>query len=523
MLANRLSADRNNQVLLLEAGPVDNSLFISMPTAFIYAATDQRFDWGYYGEKEPYISDRLIHCPRGRVTGGSSSINSMSFVRGHRRDFDRWATESGYDEWSYAQCLPYFKKLENFSKGENEFRGAGGPVNVLSPLFSNPLCDVFLKACEQIGHPISKDTNGRNQEGFAEMEQTIRNGQRESAASAYLHPISSRPNLTILNHAHTNRIGLTRQTNNTQVAQEVEVSYNGEIVFFKAHQEIILSAGAINTPQILMLSGIGPAQHLKSMNIKVLRDLPGVGENLQDHAEVSLQYESRQPITTTPYLKPWRKAMLGIQWLFTKQGLGATNHFEVAGYVNSRDDVEHPDLQIVFIPLLVRRDGKAYNDTHGFQTTISLLRPKSKGQIRLKEKDPNVAPSILFNYLKETQDLVDLKSGIAKSRAIFSAPAFQDFLGSECEPGTDAVSDEALETYIRQTMGSTKHPSCTCKMGKDELSVVDGSGRVNGVQRLRIVDASIMPSITSGNINAPVLMLAEKISADILRSNNQEI
>lgn len=507
VLANRLSANPGTTVLLLEAGPAGRSLAIKMPSAFTYAKGNRRFDWGYETESEPGANSRRIECPRGRVLGGSSSINAMSFVRGHRADFDRWAGNPALRDWSYDRCLPWFRKLETFSGGENQFRGGMGPINVMVPRYSNPLCEVFLHACEQSGYALPPDTNGAQQEGFGPMDQTIHKGCRVSTASAYLHTVTTRPNLAVQDSCLTTRILFE---NNVAVA--IEYQCKGITRKARATREVILCAGAINSPQLLMLSGIGDAQHLQSLGIKVVNHLPGVGSNLQDHVEVTVKNACLKPVTTTPWLRLHRKAWLGIQWFFTRKGLGATNHFEVAGYVNSSPLAPHPDLQLCFIPLLVDRYAKTKSRDHGFQVTISLLRPKSRGTIRLRSSRPDEPPVLRFNYLSDAADVAALREGIVLTRNVFRAPALEPYRGAEIAPGKELVEPDDIDAFVCATVNSTHHPACTCSMGDNDQSVVDHQGRVHGVQGLRVVDASIMPSITSGNINAPTIMMAEKIA-----------
>ena len=507
VMANRLTEDSSCEVLLLESGSMDNSLLIKMPAAFANAMQSKRFDWGYLGEPEPYLKGRRLSCPRGRVVGGSSSINAMCYVRGHPLDFDRWAQETGFAGWSYENCLPYFKKMERYSRGENEFHGGQGPLEITSPEYSNQLNQIYLKACEQSGHPLNDDVNGKDQVGFGAIDQNIYQGQRFSAANAYLHPIRHRSNLTLVCNADVSRICMENDS-----AAAVEVRVKNKLYSIKARCETILCAGAINSPKLLMLSGIGSSGELNQLGIKPVCDLPGVGENLQDHVNVNVQYQSLQPITVTPYLKTHRKLGAGLQWLLSKKGVVSTNHFEVAGYVSSNEDVEHPDLQLLFMPLLANDQGKLPEEEHGFQVAVSQLRSKSRGHIKLKYNDPDAAPLILFNYLQDSQDLLELQRGIEITREIFAAPAFKNYLGKELFPGKSVVSGESYASFIIETLRSTKHPCCTCKMGSDSDAVVDQQGRVHGISNLRVIDASIMPSITSGNINAPTMMMAEKIS-----------
>jgi len=514
VLANRLSEDPEISVLLVEAGPEDRSVFLKMPSAFAHAMNSWKYDWNYIGDPEPYLENRQLSCPRGRVLGGSSSINAMCFVRGHRLDFDCWAKATGFKNWSYKNCLPYFKKLETFSGGASEFRGGSGPVSVIAPHFSNPLCEVFAHASSEAGYPWNRDTNGEQQEGFGLMDQMIRDGARESGSTAYLEPVLQRNNLTIACGSTIIRVSMKGKC-----AQGVELRINGSIQFIRSIRETILCAGSINSPKLLMLSGIGPAQHVNQLDIEMIHDLPGVGKNLQDHINVNVRYESLQPITTTSALKLHRKALIGLQWLATNRGLGATNHFEIAGYIKSKQGLTHPDLQLLFMPLLVDEDGKAPEQDHGFQVALSYLRSNSRGHIKLKSKDPDTPPSIVFNYLEAQQDYTALRAGIEKTREIFNTAAFGSYLGKELAPGESVTDANQFDHFIKNTLRSTKHPCGTCKMGSDTESVVDDQGKVHGVDQLRVVDASIMPHITTGNTNAPTIMLAEKI-ADMVRGRS---
>ncbi len=514
VLANRLSEDSEVSVLLVEAGPKDNSIFLKMPSAFAHAMNSWKYDWNYMGDPEPNLGNRQLPCPRGRVLGGSSSINAMCFVRGHRLDFDGWAKVTGFDNWSYNNCLPYFKKLETFSGGASEFRGGGGPVSVIAPKFSNCLCDVFAQASSEVGYPWSSDTNGEQQEGFGLMDQMIRDGRRESGSTAYLEPIRQRSNLTIVCDSTILRVSMKGKC-----AQGVELRTNGNIQHIGSARETILCAGSINSPKLLMLSGIGPAQQLNQLGIDVIQNLPGVGKNLQDHVNVNVKYESLKPITTTSALKLHRKAFIGLQWLATNRGLGATNHFEIAGYIKSKQELTHPDLQLLFMPLLVDEDGCRPEQDHGFQVALSYLRSNSRGCIKLKNKDPDTPPSIAFNYLDAQQDYTALRVAIQKTREICNSVAFEHYIGKEIAPGKSLRDAKQLNDFIKSTLRSTKHPCGTCKMGSDTESVVDDQGKVHGVDQLRVVDASIMPHITTGNTNAPTIMLSEKIS-DMVRGRS---
>ena len=510
-LANRLSERPDVSVLLLEAGPRDHSIFLKMPSAFAHAINSRKYDWNFMGDPEPYLDHRQLHCPRGRVLGGSSSINAMSFVRGNPLDFDLWAKSTGFADWAYEKCLPYFKKLETFSGGESQFRGGTGPVSVIVPEFSNPLCEVFADAIREAGYRWNPDVNGERQNGFGPMDQTIRNGRRESAATAYLKPAWHRKNLHVECNSTVSRILLDGNR-----VDGVEIISEGRNRLIRCRQEIILSAGAIESPKLLMLSGIGPAEHLREHGINLIQHLPGVGRNLQDHVNVNIQYECTQPITHTPLLKPYRKALVGLQWLLANNGPGATNHFEIAGYIKSRTGIDRPDLQLLFIPLLVDESGQASEQPHGFQVAASLLRSNSRGKIELKSSRPSDPPSIVFNYLESGLDYEELRCGIEKTREIFRADAFIPYVGNEITPGVSVSKSHQLDLFIRQSLRSTKHPCGTCRMGQDDGSVVDQQGRVHGVNALRVVDASIMPDITSGNTNAPTIMIAEKIADHLL-------
>ncbi|MEM7293563.1 MAG: choline dehydrogenase [Pseudomonadota bacterium] len=511
VLANRLSADSSIRVLLLEAGPMDHSPVLKIPAGFTYAISNPSFDWQFQGEPEPHLDGRQLVCNRGRVVGGSSSINALCFVRGHPLDFDEWAKQTGDSSWSYENCLPYFKKLESFSAGGNAHRGTDGPLKILQPTFSNPLNAVFAKACEERGYAWNPDPNGESQEGFGPMDQTIHTGERQSASVAYLHPVRQRPNLTLHCDSQVHRLLFTA----TQ-CDGVEYSQGKQRVVQKATKEVILCAGAIGSPTVLQRSGIGDGHQLQLLGIETVRDLPAVGKYLQDHVNVNVQYSCRQAITATPYLRLHRKALLAMQWWLTRRGPGATNHFEVAGYIHSRDGLKRPDLQLLFFPLLADDSGKPPREKHGFQVAISNLRSNSTGSVTLQSPDIDSPPAILFNYLASETDRESLRRGVEICREIFKAPAFEIFRGIELSPGENYPGEKDMQRFLREKLRSTKHPCGTCRMGQPTDSVVDSQGRVHGLTGLRIVDASIMPSITSGNINAPTLMLAEKIADTIV-------
>jgi choline dehydrogenase len=514
VLANRLSANPKNKILLLEAGGTDNKLLIKMPAAFSHAISRDKVDWGYISEPEKHTKGTRHTCPRGRVLGGSSSVNAMSFVRGQKQDFDDWAS-MGLDDWSYEKCLPYFRKMETYSVGTDAYRGGDGPLNVIAPKYSNPLNDVFLAAADEAGYPLNPDTNGVSQEGFGPMDQSIFQGRRQSTSVAYLKPIQDRKNLVVRTHALTQKILF-----DGTCATGVSYTHRNKQMVAHARREVISCCGAINSPQLLLLSGIGPADALQKMDIPLVAHSELVGKNLQDHIDVSVKYVCTKPVSMTPALKAWRKPFIGLEWLLNKTGPAATNHFEVAGYIRTDNKMDRPNIQLVFIPLMVNRDGSALDHPHGFQATVMLLRPQSVGSLKLASKDPKQAPVIQFNYLQSDKDVSELKDGIKRLRNIFRQPAFEPYLGDEVAPGNDVQDDHALEDSIRTHVTSTHHPACTCQMGSKDGSVVDESGLVRGVSNLRIVDASIFPMLTSGNINAPVIMAAEKISDVILMAES---
>ena len=506
VVANRLSADPRVKVLLLEAGPSDASPRVQMPAAFTYAMGHERFDWGFVAEAEPHLDHRVVHHPRGRVLGGSSSINAMGFTRGHPGDFERWAGNA-LPSWTYAHCLPYFKRMETASRGPGAYRGGEGPLKITTPGVVHPLNAAFLRACEQAGYPRSGDTNGWQCEGFGPMDMTIHEGRRMSTARAYLRPARDRRNLTVRTGCLATRIRFEGRR-----AAGVEYGRRGRRWTVRAEREVILCAGAINSPRLLMLSGIGDADALRRLGIDVVAHRPGVGENLQDHIDAGVKVTCRQPISDTPCLRPHRKALIGLRWLLFKTGPGATNHFEAGGFVRSRPDLAQPDLAMWFIPLLVRNDGSRLPYEHGYQATVVLLRPRSRGYVRLRSARPADPPLIRCNYLSEAEDLRTLREGVRRLREIFAQPAFDALRGDEIRPGAEAHRDGALDSYLRRTAKSTHHLSCTCPMGADERSVVDEEGRVHDVEALRVADASAMPDIASAALNATTIMVAEKLS-----------
>ncbi len=510
VLASRLTEDPEVRVLVLEAGGRDNSIFIHMPAALAKPLANDKYNWFYHSEPEPHLNNRRLYCPRGRVLGGSSSINGMAYVRGHARDYDRWA-QSGLSGWSYADVLPYFRKAETYERGPDDYRGGDGPLNVSAGTCENPLFQAWIEAGRQAGYPVTTDPNGQQQEGFGHMDMTVHNGRRWSAMVAYLKPAMERPNLTVWTRALTTRLLIE---NNRAVG--VELAKGRERVEVRAEREVILSGGAINSPQVLLLSGIGPADELAALGIPVVQDLPGVGKNLQDHLEVYVQHACTQPITLYSALKPWNQAKIGFDWLFFKKGLGATSHFEAGGFIRSRAGIEHPDLQYHFLPIAMNYDGSSPAGSHGFQAHVGPMRSQSRGSVTLKLSDPKEPPRIFFNYMSQEADRQEFRAGIRLTREVFAQKAFDAFRGPELAPGPEAQTDEELDAFVREHVESAYHPSCSCRMGTDPMAVVDGEAKVHGLERLRVVDASIMPSIVSGNLNAPTIMLAEKL-ADTIR------
>lgn len=510
-LAYRLSEDGRHSVIVIEYGGSDAGPFIQMPAALSFPMNMARYDWGYTTEPEPHLGGRRLATPRGKVIGGSSSINGMVYVRGHARDFDHWA-EAGARGWSFAEVLPYFKRMENAKAGEDGWRGREGPLHVQRGPRRNPLYDAFIEAGRQAGFELTDDYNGAKQEGFAAMEQTIHNGRRWSAANAYLKPALRRQNVSLV-RGFARRVVMENQR-----AVGVEIEAHKTIQVVKARREVIVAASAINAPKLLKLSGIGPAQELRRHGIAVVADRPGVGENLQDHLELYIQQECLQPITLHSSLGLLSKALIGAQWLFFKSGLGASNHFEAAAFVRSRAGVEYPDVQYHFLPAAIRYDGKAAAKTHGFQAHVGPMRSKSRGNVTLASPDPWAAPKIRFNYMAHEEDWADFRHCIRLTREIFSQPAFAPYRGREIAPGEEATSDEALDDFIREHVESAYHPCGTCRMGvpDDPMSVVDPELRVIGVEGLRVACSSVFPRITNGNLNAPSIMVGEKAADHIL-------
>lgn len=506
-------AEAGRSVTVIEHGGSDAGPFIQMPAALSYPMNMGLYDWGFATEPEPHLGGRRLVTPRGKVIGGSSSINGMVYVRGHARDFDTWA-EMGADGWAYADVLPYFRRMEHWhgDTGEAEYRGDSGPLHVTRGPRANPLFGAFVSAGQQAGYPVTTDYNGRQQEGFGAMEATIWQGNRWSAASAYLKPALK-----------TGRVRLVRGLARRVVldgrrATGVEISRKGRIEVIPAAREVILAASSINSPKLLMLSGIGPAAHLAEHGIPVLADRPGVGANLQDHLEIYMQFAARQPITLYKYWNLWGKALIGAQWLITRKGLGASNQFEACAFIRSRAGVDYPDIQYHFLPIAVRYDGKAAAEGHGFQVHVGPMRSKSRGAVTLRSARPEDAPRILFNYMSDPSDWEDFRACIRLTREIMAQPAMAAHLKHEIQPGDALQTDDQLDDFLRDHVESAYHPCGTCRMGRadDPGAVVDPEARVIGVEGLRVADSSVFPQVTNGNLNAPSIMTGEKAADHIL-------
>ena len=513
-LANRLSAEPSNSVLVLEAGRPDYwwDVFIHMPAALSFGIGNRFYDWMYESEPEPEMGGRRVYHARGKVLGGSSSINGMIFQRGNPMDYDRWAATPGCQDWDYSHCLPYFKRMETCLAGADDWRGGEGPLKLERGPATSPLFRAFLEAVQQAGHPLTDDVNGYRQEGFNAFDRNIHRGRRLSAAGAYLHPVMDRPDLRVVTRAHVTRI-LFEGTR----AVGVEYRRRGRLAEARAG-EVVLCGGAINTPQLLQLSGVGPAGVLSEAGVEPLVDLPGVGENLQDHLEVYLQYACTQPVSMSPYLALWRRPWVGLQWLFRK-GPGTSNHFEAGGFLRSNDEVGWPNLMFHFLPIAIRYDGSVPAAGHGYQFHIGPMFSNSRGWVRIRSTDPFEKPAIQFNYLSTSEDRKEWAEAIDVARNIMVQPAFDEFNGGELSPGPDVKGDEAVLEWVRRDAETALHPSCTARMGTDEMGVLDPSSmRVHGTQGLRVVDASVMPTLTNGNIYAPVMMTAEK-AADLILGN----
>jgi choline dehydrogenase len=516
-LGNRLSADPSNRVLVLEAGRPDYvwDLFIHMPAALTYPIGNRLYDWKYESEPEPNMNGRRVYHARGKVLGGSSSINGMIFQRGNPMDYERWAGDQGMETWDYAHCLPYFKKMETCLAGADEWRGGSGPLILERGPARTPLFTAFFKAVQEAGYPLTTDVNGYRQEGFAAFDRNVHKGRRLSAARAYLHPVMDRPNLDVRTGAMVNRVrfdgtravGVEYSLWNKRGAEDVEAG------------EVVLCGGAINTPQLLQLSGIGAGRDLATLGIPVVSDLPGVGENLQDHLEVYIQYESKLPVSVAPAMKWQNKPKVGAEWILRHTGPAATNHFEAGGFVRSNDEVGWPNLMFHFLPVAVRYDGSQPAADHGYQVHIGPMTSNARGTVKVRTTNPREKPALQFNYLSTEQDRREWTEAIPVARNILNQPAFEPYNGGELSPGPSVETPEEILDWVRKDAETALHPSCTAKMGTDDMSVVDPlSMRVHGTEGLRVVDASVFPYVTNGNIYAPVMMSAEK-GADLILGN----
>ena len=511
VLANRLSENPKHKVLLLETGGSDKSIFIKMPTALSIPMNTDKYAWQFNTEKEPYLNNREMHCPRGKVLGGSSSINGMVYVRGHAKDFDEWEAH-GAEGWNYQACLPYFQKAETWYKGNDAYRGGNGELGVNNGNeMKNPLYTAFIKAGEQAGYDITSDYNAKQQEGFGPMHMTVKDGVRSSASREYLDPVKHRKNLTIVTGALATKVVLE-----DKVAKGVEYVVNGKTETARTSNEVILSAGSIGSPHILQLSGIGDSEALAKAGIDVNHHLPGVGQNLQDHLEFYFQYKCKQPITLNRKLGLISKGLIGARWLLNRSGLGATNHFESCAFIRSKADVEWPDIQYHFLPAAIRYDGKSAFDGDGFQVHVGHNKPKSRGSVTIQSADPTVPPKILFNYLQHQDDIEGFRACVRLTREIIAQSAFDDFRDGEIQPGEHIQTDEEIDAFVREAVESAYHPSCSCKMGEDDMAVVNSQTKVHGIKGLRVVDSSIFPTIPNGNLNAPTIMVAEKAADMIL-------
>ena len=520
VLANRLSADPGHRVLVLEAGRPDYlwDIFIHMPAGLTFPIGNKHYDWCYKSEPEPFMHNRQIAHGRGKVLGGSSSINGMIFQRGNPLDYEKWGQDQGMATWDYAHCLPYFKRMETClavsADQEETFRGKEGPLILERGATLNPLFSAFFNAVQEAGYPITKDVNGYQQEGFSAFDRNVHRGRRLSAARAYLHPVMTRPNLTVMT-----RVLVTRILFEAQRAVGVEIVQGRGRAQKLYAGEVVCCGGAINSPQLLQLSGIGNAAELEALDIDVVHDLPGVGENLQDHLEVYVQHSCTKPISMNPAMLWYNAPWIGFQWLFFRRGPAATNHFEAGGFVRSNDEVLYPNLMFHFLPLAVRYDGTAPVNGHGYQVHVGPMYSDARGSVKLKSADPQQHPALRFNYLSTAQDRREWVEAIRCARHILAQPAFADFNGGEISPGPAVQCDEEILDWVGHDGETAYHPSCTCKMGVDGLAVVDPqSMKVHGIEGLRVVDASVMPYVTNGNIYAPTMMVAEK-AADLIMGN----
>jgi choline dehydrogenase len=511
VMTHRLT-EAGHTVLLLEYGGTDRGPLIQMPSALSIPMNMKRYNWGYETEPEPHLGGRRLVTPRGKVVGGSSSINGMVYVRGHAHDFDTWE-EMGAKGWGFRHVLPYFKRMENSHGGEDGWRGSDGPMHVKRGSRLNPLYQAFIDAGRQAGYPVTDDYNGHQQEGFGPMEMTVHNGFRWSAANAYLRPALSSKRVKLVTHAYAQRVLLEGKR-----AVGVEYRRGGKVISARANREVIVAASSINSPKLLQLSGIGPRGVLKDAGVEIVHELPGVGENLHDHLEVYFQVKCKQPITLNGKLNVFSKGMIGAEWVMFHSGLGSTNHFESCGFIRSAAGIEYPDIQYHFLPAAVRYDGRAAFPGHGFQVHVGPMRTKSRGFVRIQNSKPDASPKILFNYMAHPNDWTEFRACVRLTREIMQQPALTPFRAEEIQPGAAVQTDEEIDSFIREHCESAYHPTGTCKMGArtDRMAVVDEECRLIGIEGLRVADSSVMPQVTNGNLNAPTLMIGEKASDHIL-------
>lgn len=510
VLANRLSEDAGTSVLVLEFGGSDRSVLIQMPSAFSLPMNTKKYNWHYETVAEPHLDNRRLHCPRGKVLGGSSSINGLVYIRGHACDFDEWES-LGAKNWSYRNCLPYFKRAEQYKFGGDDYRGGAGPLSTNNGNnMRNPLYGAWIEAGAEAGYIKTDDCNGYMQEGFGAMHMTVKDGVRWSTANAYLRPAMSRPNLTVITHAMTRRILLEGKR-----AVGVEYDQGGQTHKVMCNREVLVASGPIGSPHLLQRSGIGPAAVLKNAGIEVRHDLPGVGENLQDHSEIYIQYACKEPVTLNGKMNLLGKALIGLRWLLFKDGLGASNHFEAGGFIRSSKGLRWPDIQFHFLPAAMRYDGDKPFKGHGFMVLTGPNKPKSRGHVRALSADPYQHPQIRFNYLASEEDREGFRRCVRLTREIIAQPAMDRYRGEELAPGPQVQTDEEIDAFVRANMESTMHPCGSCRMGEDDMAVVDSALRVHGLQGLRVIDSSVFPSEPNGNLNAPTIMLAER-AADLV-------
>lgn len=511
VLANRLTEDPRVNVLVIEYGGSDRNIIIQMPSAFSMPMNTKKFNWHYETEPEPHLDGRRLHCPRGKVLGGSSSINGLVYIRGHAYDFDEWES-LGAKNWGYRNCLPYFRKAESYKFGGDDYRGSEGPLSTNNGNnMQNPLYGAWVEAGAQAGYIKTDDTNGYMQEGFGAMHMTVKNGVRWSTANAYLRPAMTRPNLTVVTNAMTRKLVLAGKR-----VVGVEYEQGGEIHTVRCTREVLISSGPIGSPHLLQRSGIGPTEVLRKAGIEVKHDLPGVGENLQDHAEIYIQFQCKEPVSLNSKMGLFSKALIGLRWLLFKDGLGASNHFEAGGFIRSEKGLRWPDIQFHFLPAAMRYDGDKPFKGHGFMVLTGPNKPKSRGYVRVRSADPYEHPEIRFNYLEREEDREGFRRCVRLTREIIGQPAMDSFRGEELAPGPNVNTDEEIDAFVRANMESTMHPCGSCRMGEDPLAVVDSELRVHGLQGVRVIDSSVFPTEPNGNLNAPTIMLAER-AADLVR------